>query len=178
MEAGLPGSAAVVGGVNVDRWRGEAGVGEGPPAMGMTFSRRWLLTAGGAATLAAMLGELPRAIAALGEMASPAYLRRSSYLPLIGDPFELTAPGQRRVVARLISVTDVGIGKRMRALAGAEDAFALLFHSSSRAGLEQDVMSLGHPALGRFQLLVSPASTGRRGEDYSATVNRARSPRL
>jgi hypothetical protein len=137
-----------------------------------------LLAAGGAAALAATLWELPALAAALSEIASPAYLRRSSYLPLVGQRFELTAPGRRPVVARLVSVMDLGIGRRMRPLAGAEDAFALLFHSPIRPRLEQDVMSLGHPVLGRFQLLVSPASRGHRGQDYSATINRARAPGL
>jgi hypothetical protein len=73
---------------------------------------------------------------------------------------------------------DLGIGRRARPLAGAEEVFALLFDGPSRPRLEQDVMSLRHPALGRFQLLVSPASTGRRGQDYSAAINRARPPAL
>jgi hypothetical protein len=141
------------------------------------FTRRRLLVAGGAAALAAIAGELPGAVSALG-IATSAHLRRSSYVPLIGDQFELTGTGGRSVVARLVSVTDLGIGKRMRPLAGSDDAFALLFHSSSRSLLEQDVMSIRNPVLGRFELLVSPASTGRRGQDYSAAINRAHPPRL
>jgi hypothetical protein len=137
-----------------------------------------LLAVGGTAALAATVWELPAVATTLGQIASPAYLRRSSYVPLIGEGFEVTAPGRRPILARLVSVMDLGIGRRMRPLAGAEDAFALLFRSPTRPRLEQDVMSLRHPVLGRFQLLVSPASTDRRGQDYSATINRARSPRL
>src|SRR5207237_6782565 len=98
MDGGPPRSAIVVGSVNVDRWRAGVGVGAGTHAMAATFSRRWLLAAGGAAALAAMVGELPGAITALSESMSPAYLRRSSYVPLIGDPFELTGPCRRRGV--------------------------------------------------------------------------------
>lgn len=146
--------------------------------MGGGLTRRRLLAASGAAALAATVGELAGVVTALGELASPAYLRRSSYLPLVGERFELMAPGRHRVVARLVSVTDLGTGKRMRPLVGAEDAFGLLFHSPGRARLEQDVMSVGHPAFGLFQLLVSPASTDRVGQDYSATINRAWPPAL
>ena len=109
--------------------------------MGGGFTRRRLLAAGGAAALAATVGELAGVVTALGEIASPAYLRRSSYLPLVGERFELMAPGRHRVVARLVSVTDLGTGKRMRPLVGAEDAFGLLFHSPGRARLDTDVMA-------------------------------------
>ena len=142
------------------------------------LTRRRLLMAGGAAALAAIVGELPGAVTAVRGFVTPAHLLRSSYVPLIGAPFELTAPGRRRVVARLVSVSDLGIGRRMRPLAGADDAFALLFHSSSGSRLEQAVMSIRNPVLGRFELLMSPASTGRRGQDYSAAINRAHPPRL
>ena len=68
------------------------------------LTRRRLLMAGGAAALAAIVGELPGAVTAVRGFGTPAHLLRSSYVPLIGAPFELTAPGRPRVVARLVSV--------------------------------------------------------------------------
>lgn len=165
-------------GAGVDGCGGGAWVGFGTRPLDAGFTRRWLLAAGGAAALAVTVGELRGVGPVLSEVPIPAHLRRSSYLPLVGERFELIAAGRRDVLARLVAVMDLGIGKRVRPLAEAEEAFALLFHSPSRPRLEQDVMSLRHPALGRFQLLVSPASTGRGGQDYSAAINRARPPAL
>jgi hypothetical protein len=163
-----------IGGADVDGCGAGAGIGFGTRPLDASLTRRRLLAAGGAAALAATLGELRGVAPVLSEVTIPAYLRRSSYLALVGERFELIAAGGRGVLARLVAVVDLGVGARVRPLGGAEEAFALLFHSSSRPRLEQDVVSLRHPALGRFQLLVSPASTGRRGQDYSAVINRAR----
>lgn len=165
-----------IGGAGVDGCGAGAWVGFGTYPLDAAFTRRCLLAAGGAAALAATVGDLRGVVSVLSEVPVPAHLRRSSYLPLVGERFELIAAGRREVLARLVAVIDLGIGKRARRLAGAEDAFALLFHSSSRPRLEQAVMSLQHPALGRFQLLVTPAGTGRRGQDYSAAINRAQPP--
>jgi len=167
-----------IGGAGVDECGAGAWVGFGTHPLDAAFTRRWLLAAGGAAALAATVGELRGVVSVLSEGPVPAHLRRSTYLPLVGERFELIAAGGRFVLARLVAVMDLGIGKRARPLAGGEDAFALLFHSPSHPRLEQDVMSLRHPALGRFQLLVTPASTGRRGQDYSAAINRAWPPAL
>jgi hypothetical protein len=145
-------------------------------ATNMTVTRRGLLQAGGAAVLAVAVAEVGQVGTALSNVGAPAHLRRSSYVPLIGDRFELNAE-TGRILARLVAVKDPGFGKPIRGATAREDVFALVFHDPGSARLEQDVMTLRHPALGQFRLLVSPASNGRRGQHYAAVINRARPPR-
>jgi hypothetical protein len=150
-------------------------------APGSTMTRRSVLVGGGAAALAAVAAaggtRLPRIVDALGGPTVPAYLRRSSFTGLVGDRFELGA-GNARTGARLIAFDDLGSGPRMRALAGSDDAFALVFRDQSgRPRLDQDDMTLSHAKLGRFRLLVTPVGRARGGQDYVAVINRAPVPR-
>jgi hypothetical protein len=149
------------------------------PRPNAAITRRGLVAAAGAAVVGVALAEtthLAGLARGLGDLGVPAYLRRSSFAPLVGDRFELLAT-DGRAVARLVGVDDLPAGGRIGAQAGSDDAFALVFHASGATRLEQDVMTLTHPRLGRFALLVSPSGTGRHGQDYAATINRARPPR-
>jgi hypothetical protein len=149
------------------------------PRPGAAITRRGLVAAAGAAVVGVALAEtthLAGLARGLGEFGVPAYLRRSSFAGMVGDRFELLA-NDGRSVARLVAVDDLPAVAHGGAQAGSEDAFALVFHASGAARLEQDVMTLTHPRLGRFALLVSPSGTGRHGQDYAAIINRARPPR-
>jgi hypothetical protein len=153
-----------------------------------TITRRGLLAAGGAAVVGLALTDAARLTSLAGglrDVRVPAYLRASSFVPLVGDRFELTAANGWAAV-RLVAVNGLGGARAPVGLAGspapsappvADDAFALTFHASGGARLEQDVMTLRHTQLGAFQLLVSPSGTGRHGQDYAAIINRARPPR-
>jgi hypothetical protein len=123
------------------------------------ISRRRLLQLGaaGAVAVAAPLAA-GRARAGAG---IPVALRRSTYLPLVGERFTVAA-GAGSAALRLVEVR------------GRDDAFALLFHGSGRPRLEQAVRRIAHPAIGTAELLMVPAGTGRRGQDYEIVVNRTR----
>lgn len=147
-----------------------------PVPMGDGVTRRQILATGGAATLAtlathaqSMVPGLSSASAILG--GTPRHLRRSSFTPLVGDRFTIADGVRRPVGVRLVEVRDLS---KRRALVGHDEAFALLFHGPGGPRLEQGVHRLRHPALGRFDLLVTPSGTGRRGQDYETVINRAR----
>jgi hypothetical protein len=127
------------------------------------LSRRQVLQLGGAAVIAAAA---PLALEQHGAppptSSTPAPLRRSTYLPLVGERFAVAA-GASSVALRLDEVR------------GRNHAFALLFHGSPHRRLEQAVRRIAHPAIGAVDLLLVPAGTGRRGQDYEVVVNRSRS---
>jgi hypothetical protein len=101
-------------------------------------TRRSLLRTGGAATLVALVGTRPWSVAsAAAADSAPAYLRRSSYLPLVGETF--------RVGTRSLRLDEVG-GER-------EDVFGLTFSGDP---LEQGIHNLRHPQLGTFALFIAP----------------------
>jgi hypothetical protein len=145
--------------------------------IGQRLTRRGLLASGGF-TLAAV------AIGAGGSLGSAPTrklprvpLRRSAFARHVGEAFTLRA-SSRETRARLALVDDFG-GGRLPDKVGSESAFVLIFHAPRHAPrLEQDVMTIRHPRLGTVDLLVSPAGTGRRGQDYTAVVDTARHPRV
>ncbi|MDX6655536.1 MAG: hypothetical protein QOH62_329 [Solirubrobacteraceae bacterium] len=101
-------------------------------------TRRSLLRTGGTATLVAIVGTRPWSIAtAAAAESSPAYLRRSSYLPLVGDTFRV---GNGSILLDEVS------GDR-------EDVFGLTFSGDP---LEQGIHNLRHPQLGTFSLFIAP----------------------
>jgi hypothetical protein len=129
----------------------------------------------GAASATAMLWPSELAAPGTAAAASANPLLRSRFVPHIGETFRLAVPGAGAVDVRLDEVLDLG-WKRNRAVAGSEDGFTLLFRGPSQPRLGQDVMRVSHPRLGRLDLLVSPAGTGRRGQDYAAVINRLAPP--
>jgi hypothetical protein len=161
----IVGDASVIGDVG--------GAAEAASAM----TRRAFVQAGSAGVLALAVGAplLRHAWSAPPGAASSAWLRRSSYTPLRGQLFELSSPGSATVSARLVAIDDLrGQTPSRESLAGRDDAFSLLFRGPSAPRLEQEVLELRHDALGRFSLLVSPASDGDGDQHYSVVINAAR----
>ena len=100
-------------------------------------------------------------------------LRRSTFAAHVGEVFTLTTTAGASVRARLADVDDYGRG-RVLARVGSDLSFVLVFHAARAAPrLEQDVMAVRHPDLETFHLLVSPAGTGRKGQDYTAVIDTA-----
>jgi hypothetical protein len=116
------------------------------------LSRRRLLQLGCAA---AVVAAVPVATEPLRQ--APAALRRSTWLPLVGERFAVAS-----VPLRLVEVR------------GRDDAFALLFHGARRPRLEQAVRRIAHPAMGAVDLLIVPVGLPRRGQDYEVVINRRR----
>lgn len=97
-------------------------------------------------------------------------LRRSDYRDFVGQSFRFTGPSARMSIP-LAAIEDVAAP---RSLAGSERAFILVFHAPhGSAGLGQSVMTVRHPRGFSQRLLVTPAGTGRRGQDYAVVINRA-----
>jgi hypothetical protein len=122
------------------------------PMTAKGVTRRSLLQTGGGAVLVALIGTGPWSVAkAMAAQDAPAYLRRSSYLALIGTTF---AAGSRSL--RLDEVT----GDR-------DDVFGLTFTGDH---LEQGIHELRHPQLGSFALFVAPVGAAT---DHQAVVDRS-----
>ena len=136
------------------------------------LSRRGLLLAGCAALASTSLGGLAGLPAArAGNRVGG--LRRSAFAAHVGEIFALTTTAGATVRARLVEVDDYGRG-RVLSRARSDLSFVLVFHAPRSARrLEQDVMAVRHPDLGTVDLLVSPAGTGRHGQDYVAVIDTA-----
>jgi hypothetical protein len=115
-------------------------------------TRRSLLQTGGGAALIALIGVGPWSTAkALAADDAPPYLRRSSYLPLVGDSF-----------------TAGSVRLRLDEVSGElEDVFGLIF---SGAQLEQGIHELRHPQLGSFELFIAPVGAAT---DRQAVIDRS-----
>ncbi|MGZ4280853.1 MAG: DUF6916 family protein [Gaiellaceae bacterium] len=92
-----------------------------------------------------------------------AYLRRSTYAPLIGTRFKVHRPGERTLKVKLISA---------RQLPSAGDSFSLTFRTGRTPSVESRIYRLEHPALGSFELFLSPVDRGVKGLDLEAVINR------
>jgi hypothetical protein len=139
-------------------------------ALGIT--RRRLLAAGGAASVGAIVALQPQlAKAAVAAGASdPAYLRRASYVPLVGQGFRVSWWGGSATLT-LAGVADLSA----RELRGRDDAFALEFAAPASAPLQHETgpLSLSHPRLGGFDLFVAPVDAASGTQGYEAIVNRS-----
>jgi hypothetical protein len=93
----------------------------------------------------------------------PAYLSHVTYAALLGSEFRIHRPGVGTLPVRLIEA---------RRAPSAVDSFSLLFRAHPRAGLGGGMYRLEHPALGGFELFVSPVSRGVKGLDLEAVINR------
>lgn len=143
-------------------------------ARGLT--RGGLIKAGAAAALVVGAGGAGRALAgaqpaaaglegsAIGKArGGPAYLRRTTYLPLVGSDFRVRIPDAGTLRLKLVEA---------RALRSPGDAFSLLFRGRRRAGVEGGIYRIEHPALGGFDLFVNPVGRGVKGLELEAIVNR------
>jgi hypothetical protein len=126
------------------------------------LTRRRLLELGAGAWLAAMLGAVTTAPASEANFTAPRYLRRASWVPLIG-----TTAAAGGVTLRLTEVAD------LPHLVARDDAFALELTGPAGA-LSAGIHQLRHPALGTFTLFVSPVDTVAGGvQHYEIVVDRS-----
>lgn len=132
-----------------------------------TLTRRRLVQAGAAGTAVAGLGGLGRleGVAAAATPSVPAPLRRSTYLALSNDRFEVRGPTAQAL--QLISVDDLPDP----ALAGRDDAFSVLLRGSGES-LASAIHRLYHRDLGLFDLFISPIDAAGADQDYELLVDR------
>jgi hypothetical protein len=128
--------------------------------LGTTFSRRRLLQAGGvgAAVLSVPgLWRLQRSVFAGGV---PEYLRRETYVPLVGSSFAVA--GSRQDL-KLVAVNR---------LKHSADGFSLLFRARRGAApLDPVVRGLRHPALGSVDLVLLPVGRAVHGQSYQSIID-------
>jgi Domain of unknown function (DUF6916) len=131
------------------------------------ITRRHLIAAGGSAGVAAFVALNPQVAAAASAFAGdPAHLRRSTYLPLMGQQFSLGWWGSSSSVM-LASIADLPY------LKGREDAFSLTFLGEAATPPEGAPVALRHPKLGRFELFLAPIGRETDMQRYEAVINRS-----
>ena len=96
-------------------------------------------------------------------LGGPAYLRRETYLPLVGSAFVAHLPETRALKVRLIQA---------RQLRGPGEAFTLVFRAHRPAAAEEGIYRFVHPSLGEFELFANPVGRGVKELDLEAVVNR------
>jgi hypothetical protein len=140
-----------------------------------SMSRTGLLKLGAFAALVLGAGPAARAVAGASVPAendagsitpagpAPRYLRLATYVPLVGSTFRIHREGSSPLSVKLVSATP---------LAGKGESFSLIFHGDRNAELGQQISSVGHPSLGRFDLFVAPVGRDVKGQDFQAVVNR------
>jgi hypothetical protein len=140
-----------------------------------SLSRSSLLKLGAFAALAFGAGPAARAVSGVIAPAendegsitpagpAPRYLRLATYVPLVGTTFRISREGSSPLKVKLLSA---------KALAGKGESFSLIFRGSRHAELPQQISTLEHPLLGRFDLFVAPIGRGVKGQEFQAVVNR------
>jgi hypothetical protein len=134
------------------------------------LTRRRLLQSGGAALAVAVIDmhSWVPALAASGSSNAPAYLRRSSYIPLAGQSFTAISGDQSQAL-KLVSISDV----ERAGLAGADDAFVLELSGALGQTIEQAVHTFKHPTLGSFDVFVTPVDLPQSSQSYAVVVDRS-----
>lgn len=126
-----------------------------------------MLAAGGSAGAAAFVALNPQlAAAATAIGGDPAHLRRSTYLPLIGQQFSLGWWGSSSSLL-LAQISDLSH------LKGREDAFSLTFLGDAATPDGGASVALRHPKLGRFELFLVPIDREGDPQRYEAVINRS-----
>ena len=140
---------------------------ERPSHHGPRFTRRGLISTGGAATAAALVARPPAALAAAADAlaATPSPLRRASYAGLAGSSFRI-GTGAAATGAKLQGISD------LTGAPGSDDAFSLLFAGPSSSAVEQGIHRFSHSSLGEFELFVTPIESHGKEQRYEAIVNR------
>jgi hypothetical protein len=94
-------------------------------------------------------------------------LRRSAFVPLVGDTFEIIHQGGSLPVV-LRQVTDLKPTLRP----GAEDQFSLMFTDARlRPALQDGTYGISHPRHGRIALFVTPIDRPQTTQHYQAVIN-------
>jgi hypothetical protein len=97
------------------------------------------------------------------------FLSKATFTPYLNTAFVLQSRRTKAVEVKLIEVSSAGpIPDRQ---APGKECFALVFRGQQR--LSQDVYTIQHPALGKFDLLVVPVGKkDKKGLYYEAVINR------
>ena len=126
------------------------------------LTRRALIKLGGATGLAMTTG----GTALARQVRRPSHLRRSSFVPLVGQRFAIAGAGASAL--QLLAVSDLSSGQR-----DSENAFALTFAGPRTASAPVTTLpELRHPVLGSFPLFVTEGATTAASQHYDAVINR------
>jgi hypothetical protein len=95
----------------------------------------------------------------------------STFEPYVGDVF--TAPNARgeQVELRLVEVYKFEPKNRLTKLARVSNSFSLLFKASGELPPFTSIHTISHPALGKFDLFLTPRKNDKDERFYEAVIN-------
>ena len=133
----------------------------------VTFTRREMLGAGlGLAGAALAVGSI--GFGALNRPGRASHLAEATYRPLVGDVFT-ASKDTGTIDLTLAGTRSLGPLRYGPGLLAGKEHFALDFNGP--AGMRSGLQTLSHPALGQFQLFVSPVGQPASIQRYEAIVN-------
>jgi hypothetical protein len=111
------------------------------------------------------VGTKPWAPAAASAATARSPLLRSSYTTLRSTQFAIDGIG-----VTLVSVSDLPAAATVKVLAGAEEAFSLIFSGPRSTPLTSAIHTFRHRELGEFELFVAPVQIPEGDQLYEAVV--------
>lgn len=148
--------------------------------MNASLPRRVFLASGASLAGAGWAGLLPTRAAAAPALARPTLarleklaLRRSAFLPLLGQTFRI-GHGRGSVTVVLRQVIDL----EPAVMPGSEHQFSLIFSGPAhRRGLPQGTYRVSHPSRDRISLFVVPVGHLGTTQHYQAIIDSLPRPR-
>jgi hypothetical protein len=135
---------------------------------GPRLTRRRLIQVGGSAAAVVYLGHMPGL--ALADTTAPGFLRRSSYVSLVGTQFQAVETG---ATLTLTAVADLVRAQAEPAFVGRDDAFALSFAGPADLVLAGGTHQLTNSTLGGFAVFIAPVGRPGASQSYELVVDRS-----
>jgi hypothetical protein len=99
---------------------------------------------------------------------TPSLYTKAAFTAYLNTSFRIRSKSTRAVEVKLVTIKDAGpIPDRMMA---GKECFSLQFRGPLK--LQQDVYTIEHAALGKFDLLLVPVGKDKKGMYYEALINR------
>lgn len=155
----------------------------------MTVSRRKFLRAGTMLTLSAALPlsltslavaqkrkALPigpdRPAVPLAAQQNPLYhFTRDTFTPYVNSIFTVNAVPWAEIVLVEVKETPLVVAKGSTRIPTGE-CFTLVFRGPNRTRFRQDTYTFDHPALGKFEMFITPTDRPSKQQYYTAVINR------
>lgn len=92
---------------------------------------------------------------------------KDTFAPLVGERFELAAPGGEPFELVLTSCDEASAPSGT----GTRTPFSLVFHAPPERLVPQQICTLRHPQIGQFELFVVPLGPDEQGMGYEVIFN-------
>jgi hypothetical protein len=98
----------------------------------------------------------------------------STFRPYVGSIFQAPNALGEMIELRLLRIQTYEHVNRVTKRAGTSDSFSLIFKASDELPPFTSIHKISHPALGDFDLFLTPRKTGKGEQFYEAVFNHVR----